>query len=75
MVRGAEPRLGPAPYERPGADLPGLLLGRAPPARGLPLLVLKGRAKPPSLRNGGPELERPAPEVPALDRPGPLRSA
>lgn len=31
---------------------PGLLLGRAPPARGLPLLVVKGRAKPPSPRKG-----------------------
>jgi hypothetical protein len=76
MVRGAEPRLGPAPNERLGADFsgfhptdedlsvwaPGLLLGRAPPARGLPLLVVKGRASPPSPRKGREELERPAPE-------------
>jgi len=52
-------RLGAAPKERPpgfrpaDADLsPGLLLGRAPPGRGIPLLVVKGRARPPSLRKG-----------------------
>ena len=44
--RGLEP---PGP---PG--LKGLLDGRAPPALGLPLLVVKGRAMPPSPR-GGPE--------------------
>lgn len=32
--------------------LNGLLLGRAPPARGLPLLVVKGRARPLSPRGG-----------------------
>lgn len=38
-------------------ERPGLLLGRAPPARGLPLLVVKGRASPSLLRGGrcGPE--------------------
>jgi hypothetical protein len=40
--RGLEPK------ERPA----GLLLGRAPPARGLPLLVVKARGRPPSLLNG-----------------------
>jgi len=34
---------------QPGPDL---LLGRAPPARGLPLLVVKGRDCPPSPRKG-----------------------
>jgi hypothetical protein len=36
----------------------GLLLGRAPPARGLPLLVVKALGGPPSLRNGLDELGR-----------------
>ena len=37
-------------FERPAPPgLKGLLLGRAPPALGLPLLVVKGRARPPSV--------------------------
>jgi len=57
----------PAP---PG--LKGLLLGRAPPALGLPLLVVKGRARLSSVRGGreGPALERPG----AAGRPEPERS-
>ena len=45
----------PAP---PGVERPpeavfrGLLLGRAPPALGTPLLVVKGRERPPSPRKG-----------------------
>lgn len=72
-------RFGPVGLDsngRLGAALEGLLLGRAPPARGLPLLVVKGRARPPSLRRGRAELERPvlgrpAPVLPELDRPEP----
>ena len=50
-------RLAGPEEERPAGLLPGdlkegLLLGRAPPARGLPLLVVNGRASPPSLRKG-----------------------
>ena len=53
---------------------PGLLLGRAPPGRGLPLLVVKARGSPPSLRNGRDELLRPpsvrgGPERPVEGRP------
>ena len=43
-----------------------LLLGRAPPARGLPVLVVKGRERSPSARGG-----RPAPNSRAPVRPGP----
>jgi hypothetical protein len=49
----AEPKLGFG--FQPG--LPGLLLGRAPPARGLPLLVVEGRE--PSGRAGREKLGRP----------------
>ena len=38
--------------------MPGLLLGRAPPARGTPLLVVKGRASPLLLWNGLPTPDR-----------------
>jgi len=53
---------------------PGLLLGRAPPARGLPLLVVKGRGIPPSPRKerdepARSELDRPEPDGGALERP------
>ena len=59
---------------------PDLLLGRAPPARGLPLLVVKGRARPPSPRNGRGEPGRSEPERSKLgrtelDRPPPERPA
>lgn len=66
-----ELRPAPAPYDRP-PSFPGLLLGRAPPARGLPLLVVKGRARLSSVRGGreGPALERPG----AAGRPEPERS-
>ena len=50
-----EPKLGRAASGRP----PGLLFGRAPPARGLPLLVVKGRGNPVSPRNGRGESPRP----------------
>ena len=60
---------------------PGLLFGRAPPARGLPLLVVNGRANPPSPRKGRDELGRGGPErsepglselgLSELDRPEP----
>lgn len=43
-----------------------LLLGRAPPARGLPVLVVKGRERSPSARGG-----RPAPNSRAPVRRGP----
>jgi len=49
-----------------------LLLGRAPPARGLPLLVVKGRERPPSPRKGPAErseLERSELELPEVERP------
>jgi len=59
----------------------GLLLGRAPPARGLPLLVVNGRANPPSPRKGREELGRGEPgrsepalselDLSELDRPEP----
>ncbi len=53
---------------------PGLLLGRAPPARGLPVLVVKGRARPPCERKGLTPLERsPCGLVPS-ERPPPERS-
>ena len=45
------PGFHPADEDLP-AGAPDLLLGRAPPARGLPLLVVKGRARPPSPRKG-----------------------
>ena len=48
---------------------PGLLLGLAPPARGLPLLVVNGLARPPSLRNGRGDSLRPPPSLPELARP------
>jgi hypothetical protein len=81
-------RLPLPPFHPTDEDLsvgaPDLLLGRAPPARGLPLLVVKGRARPPSPRNGRGEpgrsepersklgrtvLDRPPPERPAPERP------
>ena len=44
---------------KPGLEnFPGLLLCLAPPGRGLPLLVVKGRARPLSLRKGLGALER-----------------
>jgi hypothetical protein len=58
------PGLGLERLAAPGLN--GLLLGRAPPALGLPLLVVKGRPRPPSARGGreGPALVRPgAPEL------------
>jgi hypothetical protein len=72
LGRESEPLRGPlrpapAPYERP-PSLPGLLLGRGPPARGLPLLVVNGRAKPPSLRKGLAELDLPVSARPGTGR-------
>ena len=57
---------------------PGLLLVRAPPARGLPLLVVNGRGIPLSPRKGRDEaglseLDRPVPEGRKLDGGAPER--
>jgi hypothetical protein len=64
------PPAGPAEKGRPAA-LPGLLLGRGPPARGLPLLVNAAREGPPSLRKGRAAGGRPE----AAARGGPDRPA
>jgi hypothetical protein len=69
-------------FENPpvrGLDAPpglkGLLDGRAPPALGLPLLVVKGRAMPPSPRGELGLLDPSAPPRPGpLGRPEPARS-
>ena len=56
-------------------DLNGLLLGRAPPGRGLPLLEVKGRARPPfhppdeDLSVGTPPSLRKGLEVGRADEP------
>ena len=85
---GLEPndRAGAPVFDRPPGFHPveeglspvgrGLLFGRAPPARGLPLLVVNGRANPPSPRKGRDELgrdepDRSEPDLSELDRPGP----
>ena len=82
---GVKDRFGAPPEGRPpgfhptdedlSAEAPDLLLGRGPPARGLPLLVVNGRARfpggPPSERKDGrEELGRPPPERPGPERVG-----